>query len=276
MTWVAVALIGGGAMVGSSIIASKAASKGGGVSMQEIPETEEAIAARKKLLQMATGPVPEIPERGIAPLPEMGEERKLARTTATEMAQPQDFFSLPEVQGIIQEANVTGNLLANRIGRALQASGNLTSTTGRGVLGRTVTEIQKSLAASLAPFAMEERGRRASMIPILESLGLTEEERARGVTQAGYDARYEREATEAQLPMTYTAPLLQSIIGSQPSVLPIIQGQQPSAISQFAPLIGPLMSAAMMGGGGGGNVTPSGLPYIPQGINALSNPYAYG
>ncbi len=249
MSWIAAALIGGGAMVASSAISRGGG--GGSVKMQEIPETEEAIAARKRLLQMATGPVPEIPQRGVAPLPEMGEERKLARTTAKEMIQPQDIFSLPEVQGIIQEANVTGNLLANRIGRALQASGNLTSTTGRGILGRTVTEIQKSLAASLAPFAMEERGRRASMIPVLESLGLTEEERGRGVTQAQFDAIYEREATEAQLPMTFTAPLLQSIIGSQPGVLPIIQGQQPSAISQYAPLIGPLLTAAMAGGGGG-------------------------
>lgn len=253
MSWIAAALIGGGAMVASSAISRGG---GGGVKMQEVPETEEAIRARKRLLEMAEGPLPKIPERGIAPLPEMGEERKLARTTATEMAQPQDIFSLPEVQGIIMEAKQTGNLLANRISRALQASGNLTSTTGRGVLGRTVTEIQKSLAASLAPFAMEERGRRASMIPILESLGLTEEERGRGVTQAQLDARYEREATETQLPMTYRAPLLQSIIGSQPSVLPIIQGQKPSAISQFAPLIGPLMSAAMTKGGGGLTTLP--------------------
>ena len=252
MSFIAAALIGGGAMV-----ASTAMSKGGssGVKMQEVPETEEVKKARKRLAEMAAGPVPEIPQRGVAPLPEMTEERKLARTTAKEMIQPQDIFSLPEVQGIIMEAKQSGNLLANRISRALQASGNLTSTTGRGVLGRTVTEIQKSLAASLAPFAMEERGRRQSMIPILESLGLTEEERGRGVTQAQFDAIYEREATEAQLPMTFTAPLLQSIIGSQPSVLPIIQGQHPSAISQYAPLIGPLLSAAMTSGGKSGGLT---------------------
>lgn len=245
MSWIAVGLIGSAAI-------STFGSKGGGsVKMQEVPETEEAQWARKELKEMAKGPLPTIPQRGVAPLPEMGEERQLARTTAKELVQPQDIFTLPEVQGIIQEAKVTGNLLANRIARMLQASGNLTTTTGRGVLGRTVTDIQKSLAASLAPFAMEERGRRASMIPVLESLGLTEEERGRGVTQAQLDAIYEREATETQLPMTYKAPLLQSIIGSQPAVLPIIQGQQPSAISQFAPLIGPMLAANMTGGSGG-------------------------
>jgi len=246
MSFVAAALIGGGAMVGSTLL-----SKGGGgdVGFKQVPETKEATAARKKLMEMATGPLPEIPRRGVAPLPGMTEERQLARTTAKELVQPQDIFSLPEVQGIIQEANVTGNLLANRLARALQASGNITTTTGRDVLGRAVTEVQKSLAASLAPFAMEERGRRTSMIPMLESLGLTEEMMGRGVTQAQLDALFEQQATEAQLPMTFQAPLLQSIIGSQPPVQPIIQGQQPSAISQYAPLIGPMLSAAMTGGG---------------------------
>ena len=270
MSFVAAALIGGGAM-----IASTAMSKGGGdVKMQKVPETKEATAARKKLYEMATGPVPEIPKREIAPLPEMTEERQLARTTAKELVQPQDIFSLPEVQGIIQEANVTGNLLTNRLGRALQASGNLTSTPGRDVLGRAVTEVQKSLAASLAPFASEERGRRASMIPLLESLGLTEEMRARGVTQAEYDAIFQKLSTETNLPMTFTKPLLESVLGLQPGVQPIIQGQQPSAITQLAPLIGPMLSAAIMGGGGGAK-TPSGLSYIPRSMNELASPWAY-
>ena len=254
MSWVAVGLIGGAAI-------STFGSKGGGdVEMKQVPETKEATKARKKLLEMATGPLPEIPQRGVAPLPEMGEERQLARTTAKELVQPQDIFSLPEVQGIIQEANVTGNLLTNRLGRALQASGNLTSTSGRDVLGRAVTEVQKSLASTLAPFAMEERGRRASMIPLLESLGLTEEERGRGVTQAQLDAMFEKLSTETYLPYTITAPLLESIIGNQPAVQPIIQGQQPSAISQISPLIGPLLSAAIAGGGSSGGVqTPTPL-----------------
>lgn len=256
MSWVAVGLIGGAAI-------STFGQKSPKVEMKKVPETKEATGARKKLLEMATGPLPDIPRRGIAPLPEMTEERQLARTTAKELVQPQDFFSLPEVQGIIQEANVTGNLLTNRLGRALQASGNITSTTGRDVLGRAVTEVQKNLASSLAPFASEERGRRASMIPLLESLGLTEEERGRGVTQAQFDALYEQMATEAQLPMTFQAPLLQSIIGSQPPVLPIIQGQQPSAISQYESLIGPMMSAAIKS-----NQGTSGYAFLPgQGSN---------
>jgi len=242
MSWVAVGLIGASAI-------STFGQKDQNVEMKQVPETEETKKARKRLYEMGTGPVPEIPKRGVAPLPEMGEERQLARTTAKELVQPQDIFSLPEVQGIIQEANVAGNLLTNRLGRALQASGNLTSTSGRDVLGRAVTEVQKSLASSLAPFAMEDRARRTSMIPVLESLGLTEEERGRGITQAELDALFEQLSTQTYFPYTTQAPMLESVIGNQPAVQPIIQGQQPSAISQMSPLIGPLLSAAITGGG---------------------------
>ena len=65
------------------------------------------------------------------------------------------------------------------------------------------------------------------------------------------DALFEKLSTEAYLPYTIKAPLLQSVIGSQPAVQPIIQGQQPSAISQYSSLIGPMLSAAMTGWGGG-------------------------
>ena len=261
MSWVAAAI------VGSTIYSATQSGKKQEVEYSQVPETEEATKARKKLYEMATGPLPDIPKREIAPLPEMGEERQLARTTAKELVQPQDIFSLPEVQGIIQEARVTGDLLTNRLGRALQASGNITSTPGRDVLGRAVTEVQKSLASSLAPFAMEERGRRASMIPLLESLGLTEEMRGRGVTQAEFDALFEKLSTETNLPMTFTKPLLESVIGLQPPVQPIIQGQQPSAITQMAPLIGPMLSAAMMGKGGGGLTTLPGQSGLYQQSN---------
>lgn len=216
-----------------------------GTTFQPIPQTKEATAARKKLFALATGEPPEVPRREIAPLPPVTEERQLARETVKELAAPQDIFSLPEVQGIIQEATVTGNLLANRLSRMLQSAGGLTATTGRDVLGRAVTDVQKNLASSLAPFAMEERARRTGLIPVLESLGLTEEERGRGVSQAQLDALFQQQLTESQQLQTFNIPLLQSIIGLQPGVQPIIQGQQPSTISEYAPLIGPLLASVL-------------------------------
>ena len=227
---------------------------GGGdkVGFQTIPQTPEAIAARKKLWELAQGPPPDVPRREIAPLPAMTEERKTARTTAMELIQPQDFMELPEVQGIIYEAVTKGDLLANRLGRGLQSAGALTSTGGRDVLGRAVTDVQKNLASSLAPFAMEERGRRERMIPMLEALGLTEEERKRIFEQAGMSAEYEQELTESKQLETYTIPLLKAIIGLQPGVVPIIPSQKPSFLSQIAPLLGPVLGAAVLGSYMGG------------------------
>jgi hypothetical protein len=207
-----------------------------------VPQTEAAKKARARLETIAAEPPPAVPRREIAPLPPITEERKLARETAKELIAPQDFFQLPEVQGIIQEARTTGDLLANRIGRGLQLAGAFATTPGRDILGRTVTNVQKSLAASLAPFAAEERGRRRGLIPTLEGLGLTEEERARGVTQAEKDALFQQQLTESQQLQTFTIPLLQSIIGLQPGV--ILQPREPGLIEQIAPL---LTAAAVAG-----------------------------
>lgn len=223
------------------------------VRFQEIPQTEEAIEARRRLFGLATGKPPAIPRRKIAPLPPVTEERQLARATAKELVQPQDFLSLPEVQGIISETRETGNLLANRLGRALQSAGALTTTPGRDVLGRAVTDIQKSLAASLAPFAAEERGRRTGLIPVLEQLGLTEELRAQGFTQAELDALFQQQFATSQQLQTFTIPLLQSIIGLQPGIQPIVTGggAGQTGLEGFSGIIGQLLSSLLAGGGGG-------------------------
>lgn len=213
-----------------------------------VPQTPGAKKSRAELERLAFGEPPGVPRREIAPLPPVTEERELARTTAKELIQPQDIFALPEVQGIIQEARQTGNLLANRLSRMLQASGALTSTPGRDVLGRAVTDVQKSLAASLAPFASEERARRRGLIPTLESLGLTQEERERGISQAEFDALFQQQFTESQQLETFTIPLLKSIIGLQPGVVPTIPTEGASAISQLAPLIGPILGGVLSGG----------------------------
>ncbi len=253
------ALILGGSAIGAAVLGKSKG--GGGVDFAGVPETEEAVAARKKLFELGTGPLPKIPLRGVAELPPITEERKIARATSKEFAQPTDFLQLPEVQAIIQEAVRKGDLLANRLGRGLQKAGSLTSTPGRDVLARSVTDVQKSITASLAPFAVEERARRERQIPILEALGLTEEERARGVSQAKLDAIFQKLSTETQLPITFIKPLLEAVLGNQPSVQPIIQGQQPSLLSEIGPLIGPLLAQALKPGvpgpGTGGFLGPA-------------------
>ncbi|KKN73165.1 hypothetical protein LCGC14_0403380 [marine sediment metagenome] len=215
------------------------------VRFQTVPQTPGAKKARTRLEELAEGPPPDVPRRGIAAPGPLGEERTLARETAKELAQPVDIFSLPEVQGIIFEATKRGDLLANRLGRSLQAAGTLTSTPGRDVLGRAVTDVEKSITASLAPFASEERARRRSLIPVLEGLGLTEELRAQGFSQDELDALFQQETTESQQLQTFTIPLLQSIIGQQPGVLPIISGggAGPTSLEGFSGIIGQLLTS---------------------------------
>lgn len=203
------------------------------VKFEEIPQSAGAIEARKRLLEISRGAPPEVPLREIAPPGPLGPERTLARQTATELAQPVDIFSLPEVQGTIQETLRQGNLLANRLGRGLQATGAFTSTPGRDILGRAVTDVQKSLAASLGQFAESERARRRSLIPELERLGLTEELRAQGFSQAELDALFQKETIESQQLQTFTIPLLQSIIGQQPGQTSFIQEPFPGLIEQI-------------------------------------------
>ena len=230
------AVVGGvaGGVIGGGSKASKQ-------SFATVPQTEQAQIARSELFGLATGELPEVPLRGVAKLPPVTEERRLARSTAKELIQPQDFLSLPEVQAIIFEATEKGDLLTNRISRALQATGTITSTPGRDILGRAVTDVQKSITSSLAPFAAEERARRERLIPTLEALGITDEELSRATTQAELDALFNQKITELNLQTGLRPRLLESVIGLQPAVQPIIEGAQPSSITEFAPLIGPLL-----------------------------------
>ena len=235
------------------------------LSFPTIPQTKEAEEARARLAGISKGELPTIPLQGIAPIPAMTEERRLARTTATELIQPQDIFSLPEVQGIIQEATMSGNLLANRLGRMLQSAGALTSTGGRDVLGRAVTDVQKHLASSLAPFAAEERRRRTGLIPVLEGLGLTEELRKQGFTQAELDALFQKETIESQQIQTFLIPLLRSIISDQPGIQPLLQKEKLSTESILGQnFLGPVLQLLLSGGGGGGVQTPTSGPGFMQ------------
>lgn len=235
---------------------------GGGESKVEfatVPQTKGAKKARTRVEEIAFGEPPAVPQRGVAPVGPLGEEREVARETALDLIKPQDFFALPEVQGIIQEAKRVGDLLANRLGRMLQASGNLTSTTGRDVLGRAATDVQSRLAVDLAPFAAEERGRRERLIPQLEALGLTEELRKQGVTQAQLDALFQRETTESRQLETFTIPLLKSIIEMQPGVQPVVTQGSQSILSQLSPLLESILPGFLRGGGEDTSVFPSNI-----------------
>lgn len=218
--------------------------------MVQVPQSEQAEEARKRLYEKATSRPPEVPLAGVAPPTEMGEERETARATAMEMIQPQELFDLPEVQGILDRTIKEGNLIANRLGRSLQNTGNFTSTTGRDVLGRTVQDVESNLSATLAPFAMQHRQMRANLIPVLEQLGITEEEQKRLYNQDLLNAIYQKEIGELNLESSYTIPLLQSVIENQPEYMSYVKQGKPSILSQVAPIIGMALGGYMMGGAG--------------------------
>ena len=231
----------------------KGKSSGSGIEFATVPQTKAAEEARARLTKISKEPPPAIPLRGTAPLEPMGEERILARETAKELAQPQDFLSLPEVQAIIAEAREAGDLLTNRLGRGLQKVGAAAGTPGRDVLGRAVSEVEQGITARLAPFAQEERARRERQIGTLETLGLTEEFRKQGFGQAELDALFSQEFGESRQVQDFIIPLLQSIIGLQPGIIPILPQEKPSFLSQIAPILGPalggLLSRSPAGGG---------------------------
>ena len=243
MSWGNVAVIGASAVGGA--IAANQSRTSGKIKFADVPETSEAETARQRLLGLSQRGLPEQPLREIAGVQPLGEERTLARKTATELAQPQDIFSLPEVQGIIQQTTETGNLLVNRLGRMLKSAGALTATTGRDVLGRTVSAIQGRIAAALAPFASEERERRRLLIPQLEGLGLAEEEPRRATEQARLDAEFNKLSIEARETQDFEIPLLQSLIGLQPSAIPFIPGggSTPNTFTQVSPIIAQLLAS---------------------------------
>jgi hypothetical protein len=208
------------------------------------PESASAIAARKRLEELSTGAFPTIPLQGIADLPEATEETKLARGTAADLLKPteqQDIFSLPEVQGLILKAREEGNILANRLGRGLQSTGAATSTTGRDVLGRAVSDVESRIAGTLAPFAESQRNRafqdvvrRQNLIPLLSQMGLTQESREQTVEQAKLDAIFRKASTEAGQTQNFLIPLLEFLITSQPAQIPFVQEAGPGLLEQIS------------------------------------------
>ena len=215
------------------------------VNFARVPETEQEQVVRGQLFDLAQKDLPDVPTRQIA---QPGAKTPTA-TKARESLVGEldiDFFDREDVQGIIQEAVQRGDLLANRLARGLQASGNITSTTGRDVLGRAVTDVQKSISASLSPFAERQAGRKVEVARLLEGLELSDSERKRITEQAGFDATFQQQQQERIEPFTLQADLLRSILGEQPAVQPLVTGGgAKDPLGGFGDIIGQLLSGVL-------------------------------
>lgn len=210
----------------------------------QAPESKSAKEARARLETISKGAFPDIPLQGVAGLPDPTEETLLARGAAKDLLKPteqQDIFSLPEVQGLILKAREEGNLLANRLGRSLQTTGAATSTTGRDVLGRAVSDVESRIAGTLAPFAEGQRNRafadvqrRQNLIPLLSQMGLTQESREQAVEQGKLDALFRKEFGESRQTQEFLIPLLQFLVNSQPAQIPFVQAAGPGLLEQIS------------------------------------------
>lgn len=89
---------------------------------------------------------------------------------ATQIAESPIDFSTPEIQGVVQEVRKSGDLALNRIGRQLQKTGTLSTTAGRDILGRSISETEKRTAAALSPLVSEFRARRLQATSLLPGL----------------------------------------------------------------------------------------------------------
>lgn len=109
---------------------------------------------------------------------------------ATQIAQQKIDMNTPEIQGIIQEVRKSGDLALNRIGRALQQQGTLSTTAGRDILGRSIGETEKATAAALSPLLQSFRAQRLQATSLLPGLvgqkaGITKGRMATGAAAGG-------------------------------------------------------------------------------------------
>lgn len=227
------------------------------------PETPAAGEAREFLRGQISAGTPDFPVRQIADLSDL---EQTAISLATEFANagvpadrrltideltriitgPTDVTKLPEVQAIINEVINEGNLIANRVGRGLRLSGNLSSSSGRDVLGRTVTDIMQALTSTLGGFAEGERGRKLSALELLENITRAGQsdvinriqtasqagQTPRQIEQSKLDATTTARLQEILFPTGNLLPVAQTILGNEPGI--VLSGGGPSIFSQIA------------------------------------------
>ncbi len=153
----------------------------------EFSEPETSKAARKRIEAISQISPSGIPQQGIAPFSEL-EQQAIALAgeflrddtgeitvdraidVTVQIAEQKIDLNTPEIQGIIQEVRKTGDLALNRIGRQLQATGTLSTTAGRDIIGRSISETELRTAGALQPILADFRGKRlqaASLVPNL-------------------------------------------------------------------------------------------------------------
>ena len=169
-----------------------------------------------------------------------------------------NILDRPEIQAILNEVMREGGEMANRLGRGLQLRGGATSSGAQDVLGRSTTQTQQALLATLAPYLQGAETRRlwaAQSLAGLSESGMLNRLNALSTTgslprqleQLRNIAEYEREMTQTLFPYTYQA---QAATTLSQSGEPYMVYKRPSMYAQIAPAIGAIIGGIFGGGAG--------------------------
>ncbi len=227
----------------------------------EFFEPVRSREAAKKIATIAETSPEGIPLRGIAEFSEL-EQQAIALAgeflrddtgeitvdraidVAVQIAEQKIDLNTPEIQGIIQEVRKTGDLALNRIGRQLQATGTLSTTAGRDIIGRSISETELRTAGALQPILADFRSRRlqaTSLVPNLVGtkagitagrigVGQAAGEVQRNLRQRIKDAIFARKSAMFEFETTGRTDILSTLLVNP---IPVVKAGGPSELSKI-------------------------------------------
>lgn len=235
-------------------------------------EPKTSVEARKRIEEISKTSPEGIPLQEIAGFSELEQrafslaEQFLSDTSgeeatneaidlASRIVNQEIDLNTTEIQGIIQEVRKTGDLALNRIGRQLQTRGVVSTSAGRDILARSITETEKATAGALSPLLADFRRQRlgaASLLPNLVAqragqtvgrigIGAAAGEAQRGLQQRILDATFQRKREMFEFGTTGQANIA-SLLLQSPTTL--ITGGGPSGLQQLTSNVSDIASLA--------------------------------
>ena len=175
--------------------------------------------------------------------------------TLREYAAGGNILERPEIQAILNEVMREGGEMANRLGRGLQLRGGATSSGAADALGRSTTQTQQALLATLAPYLQGAETRRlgaAQSLAGLSESGMLNRLNALSTTgslprqleQLRNVAGYNQQMAHTMFPYTYGMEAAKTLSGSGE---PYMAYTKPSTWSQIAPAVGAIIGGIVGG-----------------------------
>ncbi len=272
----------------------------GSKSKVKFREAQTSLDARERIEAISQISPEGIPLRGTAPLSELEQQAidlaeeflrddtgeitiDRAIDVAIQLAEQQIDLNTPEIQGIIQEVRKTGDLALNRIGRQLQATGTLSTTAGRDIIGRSISGTERATAAAVSPLLANFRAQRlqaTSLVPNLVGaragitagrvgVGAAAGQLQRDLAQRVEDAIFTREQSMFDFSTTGRASIASLLLQSPTAVVtgggPSELGKIANVVSDISSIVGPVAGIV----GGLGSLGSAGTPGTGGGLPNL-------